>query len=187
MKALFALWFAVAATAAHAAEEAAGHAGIPWGEILKQAVNFTILVGVLVYFLRKPVSSFLRERSELLAKSIDEAARSRQAAAEKLEAIEAKVSGLSREVEEISRRMDVEAEEEARRLGGSAQAEIARIREQVQFAADQEVKKAREELRREAADLSTATAAEILARTVTPEDQERMVRENIEKIREIRR
>jgi large-conductance mechanosensitive channel len=53
-----------------AAEEGSAHPGggvhIPWGEMIKQTVNFLILAGVLVYFLRKPLSSFLKERSELL-------------------------------------------------------------------------------------------------------------------------
>jgi F-type H+-transporting ATPase subunit b len=55
----------------------------------------------------------------------------------------------------------------------------------VQFAADQEVKKARAELRREAAELSARAAEEIVSKTITPEDQERIVRENLERIREI--
>ena len=63
MKALFAGFVLFAVTAAEAASGAGGQAGIPWWEIFKQAVNFSILVGVLVYFLRKPLSTFLRERS----------------------------------------------------------------------------------------------------------------------------
>ena len=45
-----------AAAVAFAAEESGAHQGggvhIPWGEILKQAINFLLLAGVLVYFLR---------------------------------------------------------------------------------------------------------------------------------------
>ncbi len=171
--------------AAAAAEEAGGHAGIPWWEIFKQAVNFGILVGVLVYFLRKPVASFLKERSELLKKSIDEAARARASAAEKLLAIEARMARLSAEVAEMNRKMDAEADEETRRIREAARAEIERLHAQVQFAADQEVKKARAELRREAAELAARAAEEIVSKTITPDDQERMVRENIDRIREI--
>lgn len=161
------------------------HAGIPWWEIFKQAVNFSILVAVLVYFLRKPVGAFLRERSELLKKSIDEAARQRKAAAEKLAAIEARMDGLSRETEEMNRKMDLEADAEAERIREAARTEIERLHAQVQFAADQELKKAKAELRREAAELSSRAAEEIVRKTITPEDQERMARENIDRIREI--
>jgi F-type H+-transporting ATPase subunit b len=180
------LVFAAAASAAVASEGAAGQpAGIPWGDILKQTVNFAILTGALVYFLRKPLSSFLKERSEMLRKSIDDAARAREEAAAKLSAIETRMARLSDEVAGMNRKMDAEAKEEAHRFRDAAQAEIERIRIQTQVAADQEVKKARLELRREAAALATSAAEEIVRKTMTPEDRERLVRENIEKIGEV--
>ncbi|MDH3238517.1 MAG: ATP synthase F0 subunit B [Deltaproteobacteria bacterium] len=182
---LLLLGFLAAPAVALAASEAGGAAGIPWWEIFKQAVNFSILVGVLVYFLRKPVGAYLKERTEMLRKSIDEAAEARASAAEKLLAIEARMARLSQEIEEMNRKMDAEAEEETRRVREVAQAEIGRLHAQVQFAAEQEVKKARHELRKEAAELSAQAAREIVTKTITPEDQERMVRENIDRIREI--
>jgi len=185
MRTFLALFLVLTAAAATAAEGAAGHGGVPWYEILKQTVNFLILVAVLVYFLRKPLASFLKERTELLRKSIEDASRAREAAAEQLASVEARIQRLTGEIEELNRRMDGEAGEESRRLREAALAEIARVQEQVQFAADQEVRKARQELRKEASALSAKAAEEILARTITPEDQDRMVRENIEKLREI--
>ncbi len=167
--------------------EAGAPAGVPWWEIFKQAVNVGILVAVLVYFLKKPLSSFLKERSELLRKSIDDAAKARAEAAAKLSDIQDRMARLSGEIEEMNRRMEGEAGDEAKRLREAAQAEIARVREQARFAADQEVKKAREELRREAADLSSAAAEELVRKSVTPDDQERIVRENIDKIKEVLR
>lgn len=187
MRALLTLFLVLAATAATAAGEVAGHAGIPWYEIFKQTVNFLILVGVLVYFLRKPLASFLKERTELLRKSIEEASRAREAAAEKLASVESRMNRLSGEIEELNRRMDGEAAEESRRLRESALAEIRRVQEQVRFAADQEVRKARQELRTEASVLAAKAAEEILEKTITPEDQDRLVRENLEKLREIAR
>ena len=167
--------------------EATGHVAIPWWEIFKQAVNVAILVAILVYFLKKPLSSYLKERSELLRKSIDDAAKARAEAAEKLSAIQARMARLSGEIEELNRRMEGEAGDEAKRLHDLAQAEIARVREQSRFAAEQEVKKAREDLRREAADLSAAAAEEMVKKSVTPDVQERIVRENIDEIKEVLR
>ena len=181
---LFLALLAVPSFAA-AAAESAGQAGVPWWEIFKQAVNFGILVGVLAYFLKKPLAAYLKERTELIRRSIDEAARARTEAAAKLAAISDRMAGLAGEIAERSRKMDAEAEEEARRIREAAQAEIERLKAQVQFAADQEVKKARAELRRESAELSAQAAREIVTKTITPEDQERIVRENIDRIREI--
>ena len=175
-----------AAAVAVAAEESGAHQGggahIPWGEIIKQAINFLILAGVLVYFLRKPLSSFLKERSELLRKAIDDAAKARAEAAEKLAAIEARTAKLADEIAGMNAKMDVEAAAEARRLQETAAVEISRIRAQAEFTGEQEVKKAREELRREASLLSARAAEEIVRKTLSPEDQERLVRENLEKI-----
>ena len=185
MRTILLLGFLFAPAVAPAASEAGAAAGIPWWEIFKQAVNFSILVGVLVYFLRKPVGAYLKERTEMLKKSIDEAAATRASAAEKLLAIEARMDKISKEIAEMNRKMDAEAEEETRRMREVAQAEIGRLHAQVQFAAEQEVKNARLELRKEAAELSAQAAEEIISKTITKEDQERMVRENIDRIREI--
>ena len=178
-----------AAVVAVAAEEGGAHNGggvhIPWGEILKQGINFLLLAGVLVYFLRKPLSTFLKERSELLRKAIDDAAKARAEAAEKLAAIEIRTAKLADEIAGMNAKMDVEAAAEARRLQEVAAVEISRIRAQSEFTGEQEVKKAREELSREAALLSARAAEELIRKTLSPEDQERLVRENIEKIERI--
>jgi F-type H+-transporting ATPase subunit b len=174
-----------AAAVVFAAEEGGVRPGgvhIPWGEIVKQAINFLLLAGVLVYFLRKPLSSFLKERSDLLRKAIDDAAKARAEAAGKLAAIEARTANLADEVAGMNAKMDVEAAAEARRLQETVAAEIARIRAQSEFTGEQEVKKAREELRREASLLTARAAEELVRKTLSPEDQERLVRENLEKI-----
>ena len=186
MRPLLALGLLAVPALAAASGEAAGHdAGIPWTDLLKQAVNFAILAGALVYFLKKPISSFLKERSEQLRASIEGAARAREEAAAKLSDIERRMAGLSDEIAGMNRKMEAEAEEEARRIREAAEVEIGRVRTQAQFAAEQEVKKARLELRKEAAGLAIGAAEEIVKKAITPEDQERLARENIEKIREI--
>jgi F-type H+-transporting ATPase subunit b len=184
---LVVFWVVASAVAAVASgEPAAGHGtSVPWWEIFKQAVNFAILAGVLVYFLKKPLSSYLKERSELLRRSIEEAAKARADATEKLSAVEARMGRLAGEVEELSRRMDADSDAEAQRIRDAGRAEVERVHAQARFTADQEVRKAREELRREAAELGTRAAEEIVKKTMTPADQERLVRENIDKIGEI--
>jgi F-type H+-transporting ATPase subunit b len=186
VKRLLILPFLAFAAVAAASEEAAGHGpGIPWADLLKQAVNFAILVGALLYFLKKPISSFLADRAGQLRKSIEDASRTRDEAAARLSAIEKRMAMLDGEIAEMNRKMEAEAEEEAKRIRETAQAEVERLRVQARFAADQEVKKARKELRQEAADLATRAAEEIVKKTITPGDQERLARENVEKIREI--
>jgi F-type H+-transporting ATPase subunit b len=162
--------------------EAHGGGGVPWGEIAKQAINFAILVGVLVYFLRKPLSSFLKERAELMRKSIDDAANARAEAARRLEAVDARMAKLSDEIAALNARMDAEAAAEANSLRETVSGEIERIRKQAEFTGEQEVKKARAELQQEASALCAKAAEELVRKSLSPEDQARLVKENIEKI-----
>jgi F-type H+-transporting ATPase subunit b len=134
---------------------------IPWADILKQAVNFAILAGALVYFLKKPISSFLRERSEQLRKSIEDAARAREEAAEKLSAIESRMARLSDEIAGMNRKMDAEAEEAAALARPPRRVERSRYRPGRRGPGSEE---GRQELRREAAALATTAAEEICRR-----------------------
>jgi F-type H+-transporting ATPase subunit b len=93
---------------AAASGASAGH-GIPWGDIFKHAVNLALLLGVLIYFTRKPFSSFLKERSELIRKSIDDAAAARAEAMKKLEEIDARMATLSEELEKLNSHIQSEA------------------------------------------------------------------------------
>ena len=91
-----------------------------------------------------------------------------------------RTANLADEIAGMNAKMDVEAAAEARRLQETAAVEISRIRAQYEFTGEQEVKKAREELRREASLLSARAAEELVRKTLSPEDQERLVRENLE-------
>jgi len=158
--------------------------GFPWGEIIKQAINFGILVAVLVFFLRKPLSKFLKERRELLIQSIEEAKRANEEAKSKLAGVEEKLSAIEGEISKINESMEKEIEGEIERIKDLTSGEIERIKEQASFTAEQEVKIARQALRKEAAELSIETAKEIIARSVDSEDQKRFVRESVEKMKE---
>jgi len=99
-----------------------------------------------------------------------------------LSAIEARTAALADEIAGMNAKMERRGGAEAQRLRETAAVEISRIRAQSEFAGEQEVKKAREELRREASLLSAQAAEELVRKTLSPADQERLVRENLEKI-----
>lgn len=181
---LYALYVLAAQATPALAKAAEGeHAGLPWGEIVKQALNFGILVGILVYFLRKPISNFLKDRREILIKAMEEASKANAEAKEKLAKVEEKIDLLDKEVEDLNRNMEKEAEVEFERIKSLTKEEIERIKEQATVAAEQVVKKAREELRKEAAELSIKSAEEIISKTITDEDQKRFIKENLGKIK----
>jgi F-type H+-transporting ATPase subunit b len=75
---------------------------------------------------------------------------------------------------------------ERQRIVERALEEGDRIRQQAKVVAEQEVKKARTALRREMVALSIELAEKLLKEATHPQDQERLVREYIGKMREIR-
>ena len=64
--ALHAVWLVAIAAPAHAAEEG--------GSLLYPAINFVLLLAVLVYFARKPIQTFFADRRTAIRKDLDEAA-----------------------------------------------------------------------------------------------------------------
>jgi F-type H+-transporting ATPase subunit b len=174
--------FLFASSAVFASE---GNTGIPWKDIVSHAINLGLLLSVLFYFVRKPLSSFLKERSELIRKSIDDAAAARLLAMKKLEEMDNRMAALSEEIAKLNASIESEAAFEAKALHDAATAEIERIRAQAQFSGEQELKKARAELRQEASVLATEAAQAMVRETLTGQDQERLVKENIEKIERI--
>jgi len=162
-----------------------GGVEIPWGDIVKETVNLTIFLCVLGYFVRKPLSSFLKDRSELMRKSIEDASAARAEAMKKLEAVDARMKLLSEEIAKLNARMESESAAEAQALRDTATAEIGRIRAQAEFSGEQELKKALAELRHEASVLVSEAAETMVRESLSAQDQERLVKENIEKIERI--
>jgi F-type H+-transporting ATPase subunit b len=75
---------------------------------------------------------------------------------------------------------------ERERIIERAQEEADRIRRQAQVVAEQEVRKARFILRKEMVDLSMEMAEKLLRKATRPQDQEKLVKEFMGKVRELR-
>ncbi|MCL1926006.1 MAG: ATP synthase F0 subunit B [Syntrophorhabdaceae bacterium] len=181
---LLSVVFLFAAKVTFASPEGGSH-GIPWRDIAKQAINLAILIGVLIYFIRKPLSSFMKERSELMRKSIEDASVARAEAMKKLEAMDARMARLSEEIAKLNERAESESAAEAQVLRDTATTEIGRIRAQAELSGEQELKKAVAELRQEASLLVSEAAETLVKNSLSSQDQERLVKENIEKIERI--
>lgn len=155
------------------------------GEVLWQIVSFLLLGFFLSRLLKKPLRSFLFRRKEEIRNSLDQASRKEDEARRLLTEWETKLSSLSQEVDELHQSLYREGETERQRIIERAQQEEERIRKQTQFIAEQEVKKAQASLKKEMVDLSLELAEGLLKEKVRPDDQERLAREYMEKMRGI--
>jgi F-type H+-transporting ATPase subunit b len=148
-----------------------------------RVLNFAVLLGILFWALKKAnVKGSLADRQAQIEKNLTEAREAREAAEAKLKEYVGKLEKANQEVDELRLAMLKEAEAEKQRIIAEAQISAAKVAAQAVQAADQEVLKARTELRAEAAKLAVELAAGKLTGSVVQADHDRLVQDYLGKV-----
>ena len=168
-----AMLLALAPSLAWASEAAGEAAGSPWFDLLMKFLNFGILAGILFYFLRKPASQSLADRRQNIRNELEEARKAKQDAEAKYQEVKRRLASLEEEVRKIGEDFRAEGARQRERIVEEGTQAAESVRQQAQAAGVNEVKRAVDELRSEAADLAIQLAAEKLARAYTIEDQKK--------------
>ena len=150
--------------------------------LIVQAINFLILLFILQRLLYKPFLAKMGERTAAIQKSLDEAQAARAEATRQQEENETRLRAAHAEAAAIRAQAMKEASEEQKRLVDAARAESQRLVESAKAQMDADVRRAREELRREVADLATAVAEKLVRRSLRDEDHRRIVADAITKV-----
>jgi F-type H+-transporting ATPase subunit b len=156
-----------------------------WLQLLLQFVNFAILAGVLVYFLRKPLKTYLLHRRQTIKEKIEEADRRLREAEEAKNMYEERLSKLEVEVEAFRAKAFEEMEEERKKILDDARGLASRISEQARLAYEQEMKEAMAKVRAEITGRTIMAAERKMREMFRKEDHDRMVEEFIQKVRSI--
>lgn len=168
-------------TAAAEHGEAAHEASVT--DLFWPVVNFAILCYVLYYFLRAPLTSYLKDRGASIRKDLVDAAAIKSAATAQLEEIDRKLKALPGEIETLRARGQAEMAGEEQRISQQAAAERDRLLEQARRDIDVQVRLAKRELTAHAADLALQLAEERLAKETTPADHARLVDRYLEQVK----
>ena len=153
----------------------ASEGGNPVVEIGAKLLNFGILIGLLVYFLRSPFAAYLASRSSQIRQDLVTAAEMRTAATAHLAQIEQKMRALPAELEALKQQGAEDVKAEQARIAQTAADERARLLEQTRREIDMRMRIARRELTEHAAALAVGVAETRIRRAITPEDQIRLV------------
>lgn len=185
--------FTVASTASLLAIQehgAATEAEAPHGQTILQSiakvVNFAILGGVLFYFLKSPISAYLVSRATHIRQDLVTASETRAAAAAQLADIDKKMQALPAELEALKARGAEDVKAEQARIAQAAAAERERLIAQTHREIEARLRMARRDLTEHAAVLAIKLAEERIKRTITPEDQLRLVDRYATQLREAR-
>ena len=147
--------------------------------LIVQMLNFVILLVVLHRLLYKPFMAKMEERTEAIRKSLEEAQAARADAARQQEDNAARLRAAHQEAAAIREQALRDASEEARKQIEHAQSQARKLVDDTRAQLDAEVRRAREELRREVADLATAVAEKLVRKSLRDEDHRRIVADAI--------
>ena len=166
---------AAAAKEASGGEHGEHEGGSGWGATIAKMVNFAILVGVLVYFLRTPFAAYLTGRISKVREDLVAARQTRETAARQLAEIDAKLKALPLELETLKKRGAEDIVSERARIEEAAGAERQRLLEHTRREIEMRLRIARRELLELTADRAITVARERVAHAITPDDQARLV------------
>lgn len=167
---------ALAVSNAYAAGAAADEGPMAW---VWRILNFAILVFVLVKFVGKPLKAFLKQRTEMIEKSIKEAREAKEIAQKALSEVEERLKLKDSEVAEILSVAKVTGEEEKKRLIEDAERLKVRILEQAKANIDHEVKMAKETIKAEAVEEAIKLSEEKIKSRLTKKDQDKILEDSI--------
>ena len=147
-------------------------------------VNLAIFVIALVFAMRRffGVPEMFRDRKETIRRELERAQQERDAAVAKLEEVEERLARLDSEVATIKERSKLEAAEERERIARSTETEISKLSAQALREIENAGKAAKKELRRYTAEQSVKLAAQMIRREMKPEDDARLITNNIEEL-----
>jgi len=177
---IFGIAFASYAFAAAAPEEG-GHASLV-KEYIWKIINFAILVFILFKFGKKPLGDFLKKRTELIEKTLNEAKEAKEAALKALREAEERVKTKDAEVKEILDAAKKSGELERDRIIEESARLKEKILEQAKTNIDYELKHAKEAIKAEAVELAMELAEKKLKEKLTKEEQEKLLDESLVEI-----
>ncbi len=182
---VLALSVAMVATAslAGAAESGGGeHHSMFTTGFVYSVINFALMVGLLVYLLRKPLSDFLLNRRDEVSKAIEEARAAKQKAEKSLAEHRQKMAAIEGELNTLRSEILTAGDRERENIMTAAKAQAAKIVDDARLMGEQEVRKAKAELREEIVRMASSLAEKALRSSVSPQEREKQMNEFVSKL-----
>ncbi len=145
--------------------------------VLAAAINFLILVLLLVKFGKKPLADALSKRKKSIVEDMVAAKALGDEAEERLERYEGQLERLEDRRLEIEEESALQWEAERKRILGEAEERRARMQRDAEIRVEQELKAAQQELLREAIEGAAEAARKLVASRLEVRDHERLADE----------
>jgi len=168
-------------TAFASEEGAATHTSL-FKDYFWKVINFGILAFILFKYGRKPLQSFLKQRAELIEKTLKEAKEAKEAAEKALLKVEERLKTKDKEIEEILSASKRSGEEVRESLIQQSDKLREKILEQARVNIEYELKSAKEAIKAEAVEIAMGLAEKKIKEKLTKEEQQKLLEESLTKI-----
>ena len=170
----------------HAADEPHAEDPHPIRTMAARLLNFALLVGALVYFLKSPIAAHIATRISQVRHDLVTAADLKTTASAQLADIQQKMAALPAELEALRRQGAEDVKAERLRISQAAETERVRLLDQTRREIDMRLRVAKRELTEHAAQLAVQVAEQRIRRVITPDDQIRLVDRYASQLKEAR-
>ena len=158
------------------------HEGSKWFDFFWKTFDFIVLVGFLYWLLAAKIKDFFTGRRQDIKDSLEKTVQQKAEAESKFREYSEKIDKASAEIDGIFEMIKAQGVAEKQKIVEDAEKISRKMKEDALMRTEQELKKASDQLRAEAVQLSVQMAEEILKRNITTQDHEAMVREYMEKV-----
>jgi len=148
-------------------------------------VNFGALILLFAWVIRKKGNPALAERRKQVEAELEEAKRLRAEAEKRHMETATRLEKLDQEMVQIRGEMIKAGEAERDRIVAQAEEKAARMRRDASFLIEQQIKQLREDLTREAASAAVSAAQDLLQKSTTDSDQDRLAEAYLERLDEV--
>ena len=147
-----------------------------------RVLNFAVLAGALVFLLRKPLSQALDSRIKGIREQLEDLEAKKAEAERVLSEYNAKITRLSHESEGIVAEYIRQGNEAKARILKEAEASAYKLEEQARRNIENEFEMAKQSLQYEIFEKAMTRAEEIIKKSITADDQNRLVDEYLDKV-----
>lgn len=151
--------------------------------LIAQAVNFAIVFSVLYFFALKPLFSLMKQRTEKIEKSLDDARQIEKKLSQTEADYQAEIARAKKEAGEIMAKAAQAAEEKKKEILLLAREEMKRVVSEEREKIDGEREKAFNEAKKELGSLVATAVEKVLAEKLSKNDDESFIKKTLESLK----
>jgi len=152
--------------------------------IFRHLLNLGILIAIIVWALRTPMSDFLRRRQFEVRDQLDASANAKAEAEGRYQEIENRLGDFQGELDKLMTDVREDAEMERRAIEARAEQASTQLEAAARRTVEEELRRARQTLRSEAIDLAVGMARNQLSNQVGEDDQKRLTDRYLDRVQE---